>query len=268
MKAAPKKIDNAQAVFVDDPLYTEYDLSGVDDKSFAQLTTSGTVDIYCPSCESKSVFRMGDQPFYGLADKEKAIKRYGLIIVQGKCARQSKLYQSTTCNHNFYALFERDADRLVKIGQYPSKADTDFGELDDSYKRLSPELRRELGTAIGLFAHGVGIGSFVYLRRIFEKLVDEAQAQAEGESAIDIKEFNRARMPEKIIMLKDYLPARLVGSANLYSILSKGIHELSEEECRENFILVRQAIQFILRQKHEEEEYKSVLNAINKAHSR
>jgi hypothetical protein len=268
MKAAPKKFDNAQTVFVDDPLYTEYDLSGVDDNSFAQLTTSGTVDVYCPSCESKSVFRIGDYPFYGSVDKEKAIRKYGLITVQGKCTRQSKIYQSTTCNHNFYALFERDMGRLVKIGQYPSKADTDFGELDDSYKKLSPELRKELGTAIGLFAHGVGIGSFVYLRRIFEKLVNEARAQAEGESAIDINEFNRARMPEKITMLKDYLPARLIGSAHIYGILSKGIHELSEEECKENFILVRQAIQFILRQKYEEDQYKSVLNAINKAHSR
>ncbi|WP_417909579.1 hypothetical protein [Candidatus Electronema sp. PJ] len=268
MKAAAKKFDNNQKVFVDDPIYTEYDLSGVDDATFFRLTKSGTIDAYCSECESKSVFRIVGPPAYQLADEAKKTKKYGLVVVQGQCTRQRKLYPAMLCNHNFYALFDRKEDNLVKIGQYPSKADTDFGELDESYKRLSPELRKELGTAIGLFAHGVGIGSFVYLRRIFEKLVDEARAQAEGESAIDIKEFDRARMHEKIIILKNYLPARLVGSANLYSILSKGIHELSEEECRENFILVRQAIQFILRQKHEEDEYKIVLNTINKAHSR
>lgn len=70
MKAEPKKIDNAQTVFVDDPLYTEYNLSGVDDNAFVQLTTSGTVDIYCPSCESKSVFRIGDHSFYELSEEE------------------------------------------------------------------------------------------------------------------------------------------------------------------------------------------------------
>jgi len=36
----------------------------------------------------------------------------------------------------------------------------------------------ELSTAIGLYSHGVGIGSLIYLRRVFEFLIDEAYNKA------------------------------------------------------------------------------------------
>ena len=63
-----------------------------------------------------------------------------------------------------------------------------------------------------------------------------------------------SRMPEKIELLKDYLPAFLVKNKSLYGILSKGIHELTEEECRKYFPIVRNGIEFILDEHLVEEE--------------
>ena len=59
---------------------------------------------------------------------------------------------------------------MKKIGQYPSVADLSFPELKDYRKVMSKDDDKELKRAIGLHASGIGIGSFVYLRRIFERI--------------------------------------------------------------------------------------------------
>lgn len=77
----------------------------------------------------------------------------------------------------------KESTEVRKIGQYPSAADLAFGSLDAAFNReLEDGWRRELGTAVGLQSHGVGIGSFVYLRRIFEALLEEAHQQALSDS--------------------------------------------------------------------------------------
>ena len=63
--------------------------------------------------------------------------------------------------------------------------------------------------------------------------------------------FTSARMNERIQMLSDYLPDFLVEHHNIYSILSKGIHELSEEECKKYFMVLKESIEIILDEKLE-----------------
>ena len=60
-------------------------------------------------------------------------------------------------------------------------------------------------------------------------------------------------------MLKDFLPDFLVENAYIYSILSKGIHELTEEECQQHFTPLRNSIELILDERllNKEREEKS-----------
>ena len=120
----------------------------------------------------------------------------------------------------------------MKIGQYPSIADMTFPELDAYKHVISKQDRKELGTAIGLFASGIGAGSYVYLRRILERLIYQAKATA-GDS-ID-------------------------------GILSKGIHELSEEECKKYFPVVKECIYQILGMWESERRKKADEDALSKA---
>ena len=64
------------------------------------------------------------------------------------------------------------------IQYHPTVADMTFPELDAYKHVISKEDRKELGTAIGLFASGVGAGSYVYLRRILERLNYQAKTTA------------------------------------------------------------------------------------------
>ena len=53
-------------------------------------------------------------------------------------------------------------------------------------------------------------------------------------------------MPEKIKLLADYLPEFMVQHAGIYGILSKGIHELTEDECLTYFTTIKAGIKLIL----------------------
>jgi len=261
----PLHLDRQQ-VLISDPIYTEYDLTSISDEEYARfMIGNGAVDAFCLSCEKPSVFRI-EGAGYGFDEKAKDIAKFGVITIKGKCSRSNDSLHSG-CDAEIHICFYRNWNTLTKIGQYPSKADLDFHSLDPVFsKELDQPLRRELGRAIGLRAHGVGIGSFVYLRRIFESLVEEAYKTAAGSQNWDEEKeasFQKCRMLEKISMLKDWLPRRLVKYVALYGVLSKGIHELTEAECNQTFELIKNAILMILRQRHEEREQEKILRDLS-----
>ena len=101
-------------------------------------------------------------------------------------------------------------------------------------------------TAVWLAAEGIGIGSFVYFRRIIENLVFEKYAEHKESLEISECDFSRLKFDKKIETLKDYLPEALVKNKAIYGIVSKGIHELSEEECLDMFQPLLIGIELIL----------------------
>src|SRR5205823_229147 len=79
---------------------------------------------------------------------------------------------------NVYSYFDCQLMVLQKVGQFVSIADLHIGQIKKYNTVLSKEQLKEFTRAIGLAANGIGIGSFVYLRRIFENLILEAQGKA------------------------------------------------------------------------------------------
>ena len=143
----------------------------------------------------------------------------------------------------------KEKSTIEKVGQYPSIADIHIGQVKQYDKVLAKSILKEFTRAIGLAANGVGIGSFVYLRRIFEKLIFEAYNEAKTVESIDVEQFEKQRMDEKIKTLTGYLPPFIVEQNSIYGILSKGIHELSEEDCLKYFDTMRFSIEMILDQR-------------------
>ena len=123
---------------------------------------------------------------------------------------------------------------------------------------------QEFTKAIGLAAHGVGIGSFVYLRRIFENLIQEAFETALADNAIAESNFQSARMDQKIQLLQAYLPDFLVEHKSMYSILSLGIHSLDETTCLAHFDTLRVGIEIILDEKLEAQRKQEKIAAASK----
>jgi hypothetical protein len=171
----------------------------------------------------------------------------------------NRLYQTiltcTRIGHEAYVVFcLKQADSIQKIGQFPSVADFQIPETAKYRKLLGEQHYKEFTRGVGLAAHGVGIGSFVYLRRIFEKLIEEAHTAAHQDAGFEEYKYRSARMDVKIEMLSRHLPSFLVENKSIYGILSKGIHELTEAECLGWFGPVRLGIELILDEKFEEAE--------------
>ncbi len=171
--------------------------------------------------------------------------RNRVFVVSLKCPRDDV--------HKLKFIFRVGQGALEKIGQSPALADLMEYGVRQYRKILGDEKYREFTKAIGLASHGVGIGAFVYLRRIFEGLIEEAHSQILSNSIAgwDEESFMKSRLNEKIQMLKHYLPDFLVEHNSMYGILSQGIHTLTETECLKYFEPLRMGIELILDQKLE-----------------
>jgi hypothetical protein len=218
---------------------------------------SDTFDSYCPSCNSHSIFEpVGQYSHYSNYEEDRWVD-IGFFDVTVRCTRNK--------NHKLVFKFHAEEKTLQKIGQIPSIADLNLFDVKKYSKVLSKNYFQEFTKAIGLASHGVGVGSFVYLRRIFEFLIEESHLRAKNKECWDDDMYVRARMNEKIELLCNELPTFLVENKSIYSILSKGIHELSEQECLAAFPAMKVGIEIILDEKLEISKREKKLQEAQKA---
>lgn len=296
-----KSKDNVFGNFlVNKGLYDEIEITEDNIMELADLVGGHVkIDVYCPECKDNRIFTCEAIPYYYNESYQKGIEKRllereiiswqdvqkmtsvrpdnsqeepwswtnrsinddtRLMVFKFTCAMDSQ-------HHLDYVVLTHE-NKMIKIGQYPSVADLAFPELKEYRKVMQKEDEKELKRAIGLFASGIGVGSFVYLRRIFERIIVNASKKAIQEGKITEADFGKSRVDEKIKMLSDYLPKSLIGNTVFYGIISKGIHELTEEECLEYFPVMQGFILLILRQweqmRRDEEEEKSIQASLSK----
>lgn len=230
------------------PLYKKIVVTKKNCKRIQELLNfNGTIDAYCIYCEKESVFDNTENPGWG-----------SFVLREGKSETYNLSSYACTRNrtHEYTSYFRVCHSVIEKVGQFPSVADLQIPQIHKYRKLLGNEKYKEFTRAIGLAAHGVGIGSFVYLRRIFEGLIEDAYSIASQNPKFNKEEYNRGRIEKKILLLKDFLPEFLAKHRSIYSILSRGIHELSEEECLKYFNSIKVGIELILDEKIKELEKK------------
>lgn len=231
-----------QSWLFDTPLYaeTEIDFESI----FWLLCKDVRIDGHCPFCGRGAIFHRDSGQLD--VDKTQYVFDYGTecLFLSFACGREKK--------HRLIFAVRIAEEKIQKIGQWPSLADIANDESRRFRSVIDQASAAELHRAIGLAAHGVGIGSFVYLRRVFERVVNDRFEQVKDSEGWDEADFTNKRMEEKIDVLKNHLPDFLVNNQRIYGILSKGIHELTEEECLKAFEFLKQSIFFIL----EEDEHK------------
>ncbi|TGU01277.1 hypothetical protein [Mesorhizobium sp. M5C.F.Ca.ET.164.01.1.1] len=212
-------------------------------------------DCYCIWCRKGSTFktfRQGNHHNSYLYATSNGILS-GSFTALLKCQREQ--------THVYSYFFKWTSQSITKVGQFPSLEDIASSDIQRFRPVLEPSYFSDLHRAGGLFSHGVGAGSFVYLRRIFERLI----IRHHEELAAPIDKFATMRMDEKIDALKSVLPSALVENKAAYGILSKGVHELDEETCRKHFPVVRAAIIAILEEDLQVREKRKAAEDLRKA---
>ena len=286
------RIPTTEEFFLQIPLYEQVEWKGEDVFEVLNiLYFQGTIDSYCISCGMESTFKGVYKP----VPSEFSRKRYeqiksiagatptpplipeGTYEVNLVCARNEHHF------HRFIFLIiqigninRKINSSIQKIGQYPSYGDLNIPKVKIYTPILTKEDMAELVRAIGLASHDVGVGSYVYLRRVFERLIENAHNSAAEHGEWNEEKYSKSRMKEKIQLLSHELPSFLVEHPEMYSLLSKGIHELSEHECLEHFDTLKIAIELILDEKLEDNKKeqkiakakKSILKAIEKVNDK
>lgn len=229
--------------YFETPLYEVVSISELEKNAFG-----GDVDAYSAKNSTETTYSISidstDTWSDWSAEKGNSVD-VGFFLITLKCKRKD--------NDVIRFIVFRNREIVMKIGQWPSLADLQFAEIGKKYDKVLPvEDLKNLKKAIGLVSHGAGAGSFVYLRRIFEKLILETYTNNAGATKISEIDFKKQRMLDKVETLKTFLPSQLVEMKGVYSILSKGVHELTEEECLRYFAPIKLSIELILDQKIEE----------------
>jgi len=237
------KIMSKHDFYFETPLYEVVDLGGLESASF-----HGDVDAYSAKNSTETTYSISMNPTDTWSDwskEESNSVNVGFFLVTLQCKRKN--------NDILRFVVFRNREIVMKIGQWPSSADLQFAEIGKKYDKVLPaEDLKNLKKAIGLVSHGAGAGSFVYLRRIFEKLILETYENNASAAKINESDFKKQRMMDKVETLKAFLPSQLVEMKGIYSILSEGVHELTEEECLRYFAPIKLSIELILDQKIEE----------------
>jgi hypothetical protein len=242
------------------PIYTPIKIDDSNDTGlWSLLNFSGSIDAYHPGLKENTTYLVNSCIYNNISHFD---QYGGMNYSTLTCVRTKEVYY-------FYLYYDKLKKLFQKIGQFPSIADFHISQIKKYDKVLSKERLKEFTRAIGLAANGVGIGSFVYLRRIFEDLIEEAYRKAKKNNEWDDEKYLMQRMSDKIESLNAYLPMFLVENKTLYSILSTGIHSLKEEDCLAYFETVKVGIELILDEKVDEfnkqkkiEEAKQKLTAL------
>lgn len=221
------------------------------------------IDAYCENCNGEKVFDgavkesfqylylstiqvIGGPPGSRKPSPEEYYndKEY-FVNITLRCAKCGESH--------YYSLLFR-GNTVTKIGQYPSFSKSEVQSLR-KYKNLISKYYPELTRSVNAYSQGMGVAAFVYLRRILEYLVESKyNGDASWKFIEKLKEVEKTEeiIPEELSAVKE----------EIYSVLSKGIHEYEEDECMELYLAVKYVIERML---DIELERKSRLSKANEA---
>lgn len=277
--------------FLETPLYASFEIDRQNYRDVLSIEFfQESLDAFCVSCSRDSVFKSmaqlpdigqvvqlrkpinledfltSNRAYFSTSDGSHVLGHLTLV----EYALRDKIFSisfqcSRDTDHHLLFICKVVGNIIVKIGQFPSLADLQSANLKKYRKILGEEKYREFTRAVGLNAHGIGIGAFVYLRRIFENLIDEAHQEAVKDRDWDEDAYHKGRVIEKIFALQNHLPQFLVENREIYGILSKGIHSLSEQDCLGYFTSVKLGIELILDEKMEKQKKQEKASLVSRS---
>lgn len=172
------------------------------------------------------------------------------------------------CQHKMIIHFMKvDNETIMKIGQNPSIYDLNENINNKKFlKMLGKEYAEYYKSACSLYSFSTYIGALIYLRRIFEKILIDVFNENIETIEMDFDTFKKERMEDKIKILKPYLPSIMFnqGFNTIYTKISDGVHNLTEEECSSMFLVLKMGIEEILTKKMEMDEEKKRIKDLEK----
>jgi len=216
------------------------------------------LELFCPTCKKRRIFSFQNSTFVNIAWMPNGDQYCESVKDFLFKSDYFSIRAKADCKHNLLVIFKKiDSATIMKIGQSPSIYELNEEINNKSFlKMLGEEHISYYRNACSLYSFNTCIGAMVYLRRIFEKILLDTYNEKQESIGISLYDFKRLRMEEKINKLKDFLPDILFeqGFNSIYTKISDGVHNLSEDECQEMFLILKNAIEEVLIDKLEMQE--------------
>lgn len=233
--------DKLYKLIMEGGVYSKIDeVNDTDMGCFNSLILFNGLDLYCPQCKMNKTFvHEGTNDYHDLGTY--IIKqRYGRVL--------SLVYVCPTCKEKLYLLFLYKNNSIIKLAQLPSLYDVSRDELKKYQKNnlIDKDSFSEIYKADICASQSYNVAAYTYLRRVFENILKNVFKDHKSEIGISNEDFIKLPMDEKLKLIKPFFAIEDDIYKPLYSLLSQGIHALTEEECRENYNLLKAIIVDIL----------------------
>lgn len=208
-----------------------------------------SLDLYCPKCKVNKTFVKGQNEVSGLFGRfwNNEQWNYGL---------KSIVFSCPTCREKILYTFLYNNDCVIKIAQYPSLYDVSRDELKKYQKNdlIDKESFEEIYKAEICASENYFVASYTYMRRVYENMLFNVFSQNAEEIGITEDEYRKLRSDEKMERIKPFLAIDEEIYKPLYALLSVGIHLLTEDECCQDYSLLKSILLDILAEQKAKKE--------------
>lgn len=230
-----------------------------------------SIDRLCGKCKKIKTFIIEITECFGLEAFSSQLKEISQKIarnLEDRLVEQFKkihgiiilCFYCPTCSEKIFSLYEYKDGYMYKLLEIPEVSKTENYYLK-KYSILKSNFSyvQELATAFKLHSKHAEIGAFIYLRRCLENYINSLLKEEDLEKNL--------KFQDKIELVKEQIAEEVYPClSNLYSILSKSVHELSEDECKDFFnilfksitVLLDQAVEKIKRKKDSDDLVKEI----------
>lgn len=183
-----------------------------------------------------------------------------------------KKLECPTCDEKLTMIFLYEKNCIAKVYQsFISDIikDEDIQQFK-KMKLLNEDDLKELNNANKCKKLGMNIASFVYMRRIFENMLQRIYEEHQSEVTIkdSSKKFTDLFVKDKVKLLKPYLPILMNEDVSsdkyikLYKLLSEGIHKLNEDICESLYNIIKELLLMILEKEMQEKKNRKNLTEL------
>jgi len=214
----------------------------------AILTYVSIIDFYCPFCKKYTPFQglLSTETQNSIVSERMAVKGFGVTAGFWQQKKFSKELACKRAEHKVTFHFQIEDGKLLKVGQYPSIAEINFGEALDFAEALGEQRARDLNKAIELAGLGAGLGAYIYLKKVFLSLLEDAHQKAKLKKSSskhwDEACYSNAAISDKVKLLSLHMPSIIVQHPEYYAILDRNLDQLSDQECLNRFNPLKTAV--------------------------
>lgn len=235
-------------------------ISSVDFKTFDSVFNGGntisSLDLYCPTCKADKTF-----VFNNIHSTD--VLGTSQITVQGGRVFRANIrgltYMCPTCKNRIYFLVYHDGENIIKLAQYPSLYDVSRDELKKYQKNnlIDNESFSQIYKAELCASSGYYVAAYTYMRRVYETMLLSVFDRNKEEIGLTEDDFRKLHSDKKLETIKDYLAIDDEIYLPLYGLLSAGIHAMTEEQCCEDYNVLKSILLDILAEQKAKKEKES-----------